>query len=103
MTAARPTRRTTTVTGGSSWTAMPVKKKDPPHKAERPMRISHSKAVMLRLGVGGIGEPRGEGRHLRREEGGRHPNPPVEISANLWRSRGQSVGVQFVSEVGHAQ
>jgi len=51
--AASPTRRTTMVKGGSSRTATPVKKKDPPHRTDSASSIAHSADVMLRLaGVG---------------------------------------------------
>jgi hypothetical protein len=47
--AARPTRTTTTVKVGSSLTATPLKKNDPPHRADRATRSSHSSAVMERF------------------------------------------------------
>ena len=42
--AARLTRSVTMVTGGSSLTATPMKKKDPPHRIESATSIAHSRA-----------------------------------------------------------
>jgi len=53
--AARPTRRTTMVNGGSSFTAIPVKKNDPPQSTERASSKAHSRAVMLLLIEAAIG------------------------------------------------
>ncbi len=47
MTAASATRATTTVKTGNSLTAIPLKKKDPPHNSESARSISHSRADMM--------------------------------------------------------
>ena len=46
--AARPTRSTTMVSGGSSLTAMPTKKNEPPHSTDNASSIAHSVGVMVR-------------------------------------------------------
>ncbi len=45
--AARPTRSIMMVSGGSSLTATPMKKNDPPHSTERMSSMAHSLAPMV--------------------------------------------------------
>jgi hypothetical protein len=47
--AASPTRSATMVNGGSAFTAMPVKKNEPPHSTDKASSIAHSAAVIARL------------------------------------------------------
>ena len=47
--AASPTLNTTMVKGGSSCTAIPVKKNEPPQSTDSASSIDHSRQVMVRL------------------------------------------------------
>ena len=47
MSAASHTRRATMVSGGSSLTATPTKKNEPPQKTESVSNIAHSRAVIV--------------------------------------------------------
>ena len=66
MIAASATRDTTTVKTGSSRTAMPLKKNDPPQTVARASSIAHSSGVIGRLARGGGGTSAPAGCPARR-------------------------------------